>query len=730
MGCCDETIELGSPGSNGANGISCYLYIAFADDVTSGSPDVVTGFSLDVPTATSEWIAFLKSNTPIASPVEADFEDLWTKYKGADGAGSAGINVKVNNSTVSGGPFTTLDFLGAGLSGITGANAGSGEVDITIVTAGLITLTRAQALTLIGTNQLVPGGTYYIYDVGDGVGLSSGYGGVILRAITTSSFALDGVFLARIPKRSTINQWSHIPSYAVGDKVEDFNEVYIANTITTPGELPCLETEFTFVTKDSADYESEINGCQYDITRNAFIKRWDNRGNVITLTNLPSVDNQNEIILQCFRWGTNDVEGNNITIDRAGLSGGWSTGRLPSLFEFNPTYIQGEFKSNIIRISGSERFIPDYDPITFYFRLQACDIKDNIINRPDIIYKDDCLIVGNELNDCSGTFPFTLTYSKVSLSSFTGNDSDCTFVNNDISNSAITSNTNLQVISSKLHTNTITNNNTVAINTNSFNFIFSGLADIQVTNVCGENSTISDCSTLVSSDTSGFAKLTLINSTISDIVFNSELIIGKGVIKNATLSNIVVDNTVTRTTTNVLGAAKTLKQIVNSNAGYALVNFSISDVSINGGDLTYAITAPTVDFLPYTNDGVDLSSDSSSFTAYVDGATAISGTTLTLPIWAEHAGIIMVYNAPAASPINTLALASGVGSANYKGTRRIYKFSDAGTLGVTAVAIATPPTANQIIGTAGTITLTRPYDFVELRKSGSFYTLENSKIVT
>jgi hypothetical protein len=158
---CNDTIALGS-GDDGANGVSCYIYIAFADDVTSGTPDVVTGFSLDVPTATSEWIAFLKSTTPIASPVEADFEDLWTKYKGADGSGSAGINVKVNNTTVTGGPFTTLDFLGAGLSGITGANAGSSEVDITIVTAGLITLSRAQALTLVATRGLVSGATYLI----------------------------------------------------------------------------------------------------------------------------------------------------------------------------------------------------------------------------------------------------------------------------------------------------------------------------------------------------------------------------------------------------------------------------------------------------------------------------------------------------------------------------------------------------------------------------------------
>ena len=121
----------------GEDGISSYVYIAYADNVVLGTPDVVTNFQYGQPDPTSEWIAIITTNIPINNPSVLDFQGYWVKIKGASGVGAAGINVENNNVSVTGGPFTTLNFFAAGLTGVTVSNAGSGQADIEIVTAGL-----------------------------------------------------------------------------------------------------------------------------------------------------------------------------------------------------------------------------------------------------------------------------------------------------------------------------------------------------------------------------------------------------------------------------------------------------------------------------------------------------------------------------------------------------------------------------------------------------------------
>lgn len=736
MGCCDEIIEMSSPGQNGTDGITYYPHVAYADNVVSGTPDVVTGFST-TPQTTSFYWAVIYTTSSVHPGVASAFEDKWALFRGADGSGSAGINVKVNNSTVTGGPFTTLDFLGAGLSGITGTNAGSGEVDITIVTAGLITLSRAQALTLVATRALVSGATYLIYDVGDGAGLSSTVtAGIVLRAINAEQFSLDGIYIARIPKRATINQWNHVTSYAIGDHVEDLNEVYTANTITTPGELPSLLTEWDFETKDQdAYYTTEIQACLYDITYDAIIKRWDKRGNVLEVYNIPNGQNCNEIFTQCFRWGTEDVQGNKIKIDASNTISGWSTGRLPNDNSFMPTYIDGYFKNNIVElVSGTISFWPR---IHSYFELCSCNITNNTFLNSNITYDNGCIISDSTFIDNQSTaLDITCNILKSIFKNtciFTGNDTT-TYVSNCIfDNCTITDNTSSTSLSTLIlkYTTINANSNTTISNVSGTMLFIENNANIVIEYTTGYNGYIRDNVNNVGANKASckLTELSLLNEAkIDGTRWNTTGIIARGELVGnyGVIVDLLIDTTVSATTTNVLAAARTLKQPGPN--GYILDMFRLENVGLNGDSLTLGTRNDTVAFGPYAPENISCSPSNSSFHAYVDAATAIAGGVLTIPIWAEHAGVIFLYNAPATN-IDTIQLASGTYSSRYKGTRRFYKYSDAGTLTFGVTAIAGPPIANQIIG-SGSVTLNRPYDFVELRKSGSFYTLENSKIVT
>lgn len=735
MGCCDEIIEMSSPGQNGADGITYYPHVAYADNVVSGTPDVVTGFST-TPQTTSFYWAVIYTTSSVHPGVASAFENKWALFRGADGSGSAGINVKVNNSTVAGGPFTTLDFLGAGLSGITGINAGGSEADITIVTAGMISLRRSQALTLIATNALVNGATYLIYDVGDGAGLVTGGGGIILRAVSNTKFTLEGIFIARIPKRTTINLWDHTGSYVAGDHVEDLNEIYTANTTTTPGELPSLLTEWDYESKDQDTYyQTEIQGCLYDITDDAILKRWDKRGNVIEVYNIPSGQNCNEIFLQCFRWGTDDVQNNKIKIDASTSVGGWSTGRLPNDNSFIPNYIDGSFKNNSVELKiGSTTIWPT---VGSYFELCSCNILDSVIINTNLIYNNGCSITETKFIDNQGTaLNITNTILKAEFKNtciFTGNDSTVYISNAVFDNCTITDNISSTLLSTLVlkYTTINGNSNTTISNVNGVMLFIEDNANIVIEYTTGYNAYIRDNVNNVSANKASckLTELSLLNEAkIEGVRWNTTGNIARGeLIGNyGVITNLLIDTSVSATTTNVLAAARTLKQPGPN--GYILDMFRLENMGLNGGNLTLGTRNDTVAFGPYAPENVSCSPSSSSFHAYVDASTAIAGGVLTIPVWAEHAGVIFLYNAPATN-IDTIQLASGTYSSRYKGTRRFYKYSDAGTLTFGATAIAGPPLSNQLIGT-GSVILNRPYDFVELRKSGAFYTIENSKIVT
>jgi len=316
---------------NGSDGISAYVYIAYATTVTAGNPDTVTGFSNNVPTGASEWVGIITTNTPITTPVATDFDNHWFNFKGAPGL--PGVNLQNFGTAVAGGPFTTLNFLAAGLTGVTVTNSGGGTAAVNIVTAALNKMYRTDFLVAMANNALIPGASYWIVDAGDGEYLNANnyempagyYGlsgaalqsfnhkaGIIVRAATASVIDINGIYIARVINRGTVPSM-FVPgtTYIAGAIVENYNGVYVFVGTTAPYTIdPANDpANWVFQTRDTTFYNTEIHTCLYDVTTNTVVSRADNKGNY--LKNI-FLNTSNEMIKKCFRWGTSDVIGNRI----------------------------------------------------------------------------------------------------------------------------------------------------------------------------------------------------------------------------------------------------------------------------------------------------------------------------------------------------------------------------------------------------------------------------------
>lgn len=327
MSTCNSSDIISIPGvSIGPPGVSAYVYVAFAETVVSNTPDIVTGFTNTYPIPTSEWFAVLTTNTAIVTPVAADFDDLWVHFKGEPGP--PGINLENYGSPITGSPFTTLNFTASGLSGVTVTNSGGGVGTIDIVTAAFIKVTRAQALTIVGLSGLIVGASYWVYDVGDGMDLvapGQEYAGIILRAVTTSTFSSSGLYIERNIERSTAVPTRYAlltPSaFTPYDVVEYKNAVYqlLGSYNFTPGIDPWVDlstynpavdvANWARITRDNNSYYyTSIGNCEYDIINDFIITRTDLNGNTFTCSN------GNISMLQGFRWGSPDFKNNIITL--------------------------------------------------------------------------------------------------------------------------------------------------------------------------------------------------------------------------------------------------------------------------------------------------------------------------------------------------------------------------------------------------------------------------------
>jgi hypothetical protein len=763
----------------GQNGISAYVYIAFADTVTPGTPDVVTGFSYEFPTPTSEWMAIFTTTTPINTPVAADFDNYWVEIKGASGVGAAGLDVQVNNTLVTGGPFTVLNFLAAGLTGITGADAGGGQVDVTIVTAAFNLRSRAQMLNLISLKQLIPGVSYWIYDQGDGADCSvTGDAGIIVRAISTDKLSLDAIYVARVVNRSAITGlfYSHT-SYTTGDYVENFNEVYELVGATGTYTIPPAgdNVNWTFIDKsDTTYYLTEIHTCTYDIyvggITGIITSRSDFRGN--TVKNVAPLNVAgNEVIQQCFRWGIDNYYNNNIQVYQN--VAGWGGGRLPAFALFDVSYFTVEFSNNTIEPYSA--ILNTLYEEAFSFRNNILKSKDGIaftaldistgtagVSAPTDYYNNiliNTLIVvyniGGTISNCTinnstinNNTDITIGYTRIESSTITGNTTS-SIDNSDILNSEYSNNVNTSLFTSTINSSDVNANTDTSIGY--LSSLFATITNnerVTITYIDTNNGIINDNRNLtggVNPKDAILQELTLNHEgRIEGCRWNTPGSILRGTLKgnNGSIYNILFDNSVTRNLGTVAGTANfTVRQDNVGSSYFTFDMFTLDNAGIDGTNLSNAFHTPASAYgalitQPTEFSYVTITPNSSSAYAFLDMATAFAAGTLTIPAWAAHAGTIYLYGA-AAQNVTLITRTSGTGGVTtFNGPIRFVKISDASTITFTPTAIAGAVQGNLVNSALAGIVLTRAQDFVEVRVMNHptvlnqfVYLVENSKVV-
>ena len=333
--CCgDSPVQPVNNPIPGPAGVSSYVYVAFADAVANGGTPTSTAISNFVntyPNLSSDWFAILVSNTPIPSPVNGDFDGLWVPLTGVS---LSGINLEDDGVAVSGGPFSTINFQGSGLTGVTVTNNGSNKATVEIVTAGLVKTHFTSFQALAAGNNLTPGASYWIVDIGDGEGngtvgsiyqaeCSPAYyanfanpvafaayphnTGIIVRAISNNTVDPNGIYIARVPNPLTTQWFMPGTNYAASAPVASYNQVFTnvsGGPLVANAEPADALVSWDWVPRDNTThYITEIQGCYIDIVNlansgyPAIRERWDNKNNTLKVI---SSSTSNEFIRKVF----------------------------------------------------------------------------------------------------------------------------------------------------------------------------------------------------------------------------------------------------------------------------------------------------------------------------------------------------------------------------------------------------------------------------------------------
>ncbi len=180
---------------------------------------------------------------------------------------------------------------------------------------GLLEMTYGQGLAAIAASTLVPGTQYLITDRGDR--------GLILTAITTNRFSLEGQFIAAVPDYQNttgnfIGDWwsgltpsvGQICTYADGTQ-------YINTTGTNTSTNPATDTTNWDVLDRTTNinYIVEVHDVRFNYTADRVVFRADQRGNTVSMG-----DSAHDIFplvagistLDFFWWGKTNISGNHL----------------------------------------------------------------------------------------------------------------------------------------------------------------------------------------------------------------------------------------------------------------------------------------------------------------------------------------------------------------------------------------------------------------------------------
>lgn len=693
MSCNENILSLIPP--SGKNGISSYTYVAYADDVTLGTPDVVTTFNANTPLTTSEWFAIINSSTPL-TPLEANFQGHWAKFKGADGTGAAGINVKNNNVAISSN-VTTLNFKGSGLSGVVAQDAGGNQTDITIVTAGLIKITRSNALIDATNNVLIPGASYWIYDVAEGAdpcAPGAEYAGIILRAITVNKFSTSGIFIERNINRAVVNTKYALvnpDTFVLDDVVEYKNSVYqlIGNyTYVTTGDIAtdlvtfnpeADTTNWIRITRDdNTYYTTSVGSCEYDIINDIIVSRSDIYGNTITC------GDGNSSILTGFRWGNPLFLNNTINISADGDIDFSFVNSLKNNIIYNCQSIINPYDYADIDFYKSEIYNSNFtiDSLTTTsLSFTQCTIKNSTINsycNGEVFVRSTFINTNFDnsntdlsITDCTFDNSTIRTAGVFTSSSFFysdvyGNSGSTSITGCHINQGSITANVNTSITycsgSIKITSNTDSIINAChAVNTQ-------GFAYAEISNNTGCNiylNTIENVGKIYNNKYISIFDCTLHNGYINSnsninyptlLVANAQIgelrLSGESYVRNnqfVTSGRIVVGQ--------LHGQYSYIENVIFDSVTYGISgitavqgnieNFSLDNISIYGnstGNANLYKTSPVNSVSTNAYDHMIANNNSSNFYGFLDMSTAFSAGVLSIPNHLQHCGEIWLYN--------------------------------------------------------------------------------------
>jgi hypothetical protein len=626
------------------------------------------------------------------------------------------------------------------------------------VTGGIVTTTVAGLNVQIAANIIAAGQTYFVSDLGDA--------GTILTGVASNAVSATGQMLRRVPKAYTSGWRSTLGSVTINFYYRYGQNVYQSRTGNVGTAPDADTTNWLLIAKTNNTYYqtqvhtitiNQVVGTGID-TSWPIVREADSNNNIVECS-LAFYTATSWNAFDAFLWqltATSTVNGNKVTdgyLDIASYDG-----TIENNIVENASGIYQCTIGASVTLSGN------------HFR------SSGLVDGCGIVSMSNSVIDSSYLQSTAA-----ITFSNARLNNVTASSNttwSCT--NSSVENVAVTSNTTLSITTSHLLGGTITSNTSITLTNVTGRFAISSNTTTTLTSVTGLNN-VSNFNVIASNTNTDISDVTgdlfsistntnivinfnvsLINGSISNNnntvpankancritqvslcnqaaillnTWNTEGVIQRGVLSGpyGVIYNVLFDHTVTIAGGTVEGAARTLRQ-ASSTPWFTIDGFHLDNVGINGGGVATGLMTAVPVLLNLSGTGqnyesIDVCCNNSNGYAFINAATAISAGVLTVPAYAEHAGIWYFYGCNGQT-ISNITMSSTVYSNSYKGPRKFVKFSGAGGLDIQPIAVGAAA-SNDIVSqvSPGPIVLAEIYDFVEVVKQASLYTIKSSAVV-
>lgn len=619
------------------------------------------------------------------------------------------------------------------------------------VANGIITKTLSEINNDILTNQIVENALYIITDLGAE--------GTYTRGLSSNRIDPKAVYTRRVPIDYDDTWRTNLSAPVIGNRYRYFNEVYESLTGILGAQPPSLPNWQLEPASTSPYYSIEQHDVILNIVQGVgidpawpIIQESDSNNNVVMMTYSAFQTFFDINAFDSFPWvksGINTVRNN--TVKDAVFEAYQFT--RPNDLITNNTIEYSLFRSNNpnplaqatidnLNINSLTYWLLNVIEFCSYVTVNSGTISNNnnlSIQRANMIGIASSVTITNNTNCLisdlySYGFVFRRNTGTSMLSVFAQigveDNTDTTIENVYGFTGNIAFNNN--VLISGLSSGTAGANTVTFPNINNENLIRDN-TNITIYSAFLNNGYIQNCNNTVPANKSEcvIAQVTITNeSAIDAIVWNTIGAIARGTITNkAKIINVVIDLTENFFIGDIDGRSTVAQQMLDDKLLFH--SFNIDGVSIDGDGLSNVFYGLDPSFAPISAIGetVGFTINTASNNAYVflDADVHIVGSTFTVPIWAQHAGIWYFCNCNGQN-IDTIIFASGVLSRLYRGPRRIVRFTGLGSLTITPTPF-TLSIDNQITSSGAAVVMDNICDVVELIQQGTRYTITDSIVV-